>query len=53
MIWCASFDHKVIFFIASSLEEAIKITNIIKKVEKATNVALYQNPPVQYLDRLN
>ena len=53
MIWCASFDGKIMFFIASSLEEAIEKTVVIKKIEKATDVVLYQNPPVQYLDRLN
>jgi len=53
MIWCASFDNKVMFFIASSLEEAVKITEIIKKIERATSVALYQNPPVCFFDRLN
>ncbi len=53
MIWCASFDGKVVIFIASSLEEAVKVTEIIKKIERATDVALYQKPPVQYLDRLN
>jgi len=52
-MWCATFDEKVIFFLAKSAKDAAEKVKRINAIEKAKKVSLFQNPPVEYLDRLN
>lgn len=52
-MWCATFDEKIILFLAVSIKDAMEKVNQINLVEQAKKVSLCQNPPANYLDRLN
>lgn len=52
-IWCATFDGKVILFLAASFDDAVEIVKKINSVERAKHISIYQSPPEQYIDRLN